>query len=170
MEENNENQNESKKEKEELNSPLKIIEFQRGDFPDVGNLDSPRIGSGGFGNVYLSPRAGEDKPLYAVKVLKSDNNSQTSQDFSNEVHTLSQLNYPTILTLIGVKRTYPYFIVTEYLPNGSVQSIIKKISEGEEVDFDNTHKFIIILGITWYELLTFKKHCTSRFKTTKYSS
>ena len=67
--------------------------------------------------------------------------------FFKEIQILSQLKYPTILCFLGVTLN-PFSIITEFLPNETVQYQINQAYKGNRSDkFDTTHKFIIILGI-----------------------
>ena len=45
-----------------------VPEFQSKDFPNTGNLDF-KIGSGAYGDVYKSPKLGDDKNHMQLKFL-----------------------------------------------------------------------------------------------------
>ncbi|NXW47713.1 BMX kinase, partial [Nyctiprogne leucopyga] len=86
------------------------------------------LGSGQFGVVHL----GKWKRQYdvAIKMIKE---GATSEDqFIEEAQTMMKLNHPKLVRLYGVcSKSYPIYLVTEYMPNGCLLSYLK--SHGKEL-------------------------------------
>ena len=128
--------------KEKTIKKMNVRIFRHEDFeePSLSN----QIGSGGFGTVYKLHEK-ETGKLYAVKVL----NEEIGEFFFNEISIIKTLNYPTLLHFQGITDQYPYYIITEYIPNQSVQYYIDKSNKGESnKEWDLTHKIIIIIGMS----------------------
>ncbi|XP_058220961.1 U-box domain-containing protein 33-like isoform X1 [Rhododendron vialii] len=83
----------------------------------TGNFDpSMKIGQGGYGSVY---RGFLRHTQVAIKTLTSQS-MQGRSEFQHEVHNLSKLRHPNIVTLIG-SCPDACIIIYEYLPNGSLE-------------------------------------------------
>jgi len=83
----------------------------------------PRVGRGGYGEVYRGMWGGTE---VAVKMLFTDNmNAKLLSDLRKEVDLLCKLRHPNILLFMGAC-TEPVTpcIVTEYLARGSLASIL----------------------------------------------
>ena len=119
---------------------MNVTIFEPDDFETCSN--SNRIGSGAFGIVYKLKEQKTGK-YYAVKVLNGDDNPLLKENFKKEIKVLSKLNYPLLLHLHGITIDYPYFIITEYLSNKSIQYYINKTYQGQHI----TNKMICIIGI-----------------------
>jgi len=132
--------------------------FQHEDFEEPSRLN--QIGVGGFGTVYKlreknqnqNKETNEEKysrNIFAVKILNEEFRETNLEEFFQEISIIKTLNYPTLIHFHGITDKYPYYIITEYIPNKSVQYYINKINKGEEIkEWNLTHKFIIILGIS----------------------
>jgi serine/threonine protein kinase len=87
------------------------------------------LGSGVFGSVYLAENTVLQERQVAVKFLKLEHmQSPLERDtFVHEARLLTQLEHPSILSMIdvGLHNNVPY-IVTEYAPNGTLKSYLKK--------------------------------------------
>ncbi|EFH63347.1 hypothetical protein ARALYDRAFT_475786, partial [Arabidopsis lyrata subsp. lyrata] len=100
------------------------------------------VGRGGFGIVYRGTLC--DGRVVAVKVLK-ESKGNNSEDFINEVSSMSQTSHVNIVSLLGFcsegsKRA----IIYEFLENGSLD---KFISERTSVNLDLTTLYGIALGV-----------------------
>ncbi|CAE5963198.1 unnamed protein product [Arabidopsis arenosa] len=100
------------------------------------------VGRGGFGIVYRGTL--NDGRVVAVKVLK-ESKGNNSEDFINEVSSMSQTSHVNIVSLLGFcsegsKRA----IIYEFLENGSLD---KFISEKTSVNLDLTTLYGIALGV-----------------------
>ncbi|KAF7140901.1 hypothetical protein RHSIM_Rhsim06G0041300 [Rhododendron simsii] len=83
----------------------------------IGNFDpSMKIGQGVYGPVY---RGFLRHTQVAIKTLTSQN-MQGRSVFQQEVHILSKLRHPNLVTLIG-SCPDACIIIYEYLPNGSLE-------------------------------------------------
>ncbi|KAI8523286.1 hypothetical protein RHMOL_Rhmol13G0061500 [Rhododendron molle] len=83
----------------------------------TGNFDpSMKIGQGGYGPVY---RGFLRHTQVAIKTLISQS-MQGRSEFQQEVHILSKLRHPNLVTLIG-SCPDACIIIYEYLPNGSLE-------------------------------------------------
>ena len=107
-----------------------------------------KIGEGGYGMVFKLKEKKTGK-YFAVKMLK-ENNTDLTNSFFGEITILSKLNYPTVINLYGVNLEPPYYLITEYFPNKTVQDYINQSYKGETISKWNlAHKLIIILGISF---------------------
>ncbi|XP_023643073.1 LEAF RUST 10 DISEASE-RESISTANCE LOCUS RECEPTOR-LIKE PROTEIN KINASE-like 2.4 isoform X7 [Capsella rubella] len=100
------------------------------------------VGKGGFGIVYKGTLC--DGRMVAVKVLK-ESKGNNSEDFINEVSSMSQTSHVNIVSLLGFcsegsKRA----IIYEFLENGSLD---KFISENMSTKLDLTTLYGIALGV-----------------------
>ena len=131
---------------EKLKDPEMLRIFQRQDFTKP--KDKNKIGTGGFGDVYKITEKATGQE-YAVKILRKEDQTDLPENFLHEINILSQLHYPTLLSLHGITLDFPYYCLTEFLPNKSVQYYIEKAFKGQQEHFDDTQKFIIILGVAF---------------------
>ena len=118
-----------------------------------------KIGDGGFANVY---RIFYKKKNYtfAAKIIQREifdrlKNRHFAICLTREVNILSKLSHNSVVKFIGYSpidfndRFQPV-IVTEFISNGSLESILEKEREGFEIPFfDDTKKLIIIYGIAF---------------------
>lgn len=85
------------------------------------------LGSGSYGRV-LQVRNKKDKMLYAIKVLSKENlkKSNNLKRFKMEVEILKRVSYPLLIELKQIFDTEDnYYLVTEYLPGGSLMNHLK---------------------------------------------
>ena len=125
-------------------SDIKLQTFVTEDFEDP-NPNTNLIGEGSFGSVYKLLEKKTNK-YYAVKIIKNE----FFDDFSNSVNALSRVNYPTIVHLYGVSFNKPYYLITDFIPNKTVQFYIDKATKKEYIkEWNIVQKMIIILGISF---------------------
>ncbi|XP_042312783.1 cytoplasmic tyrosine-protein kinase BMX-like isoform X4 [Sceloporus undulatus] len=80
------------------------------------------IGSGQFGVVQV----GKWKGKYDVAVKMIKEGSMSEDEFIEEAETMMKLNHPKLVKLYGVcTKTYPIYIVAEYMANGCLLSYLK---------------------------------------------
>ncbi|XP_062982475.1 cytoplasmic tyrosine-protein kinase BMX [Elgaria multicarinata webbii] len=86
------------------------------------------IGSGQFGVVQV----GKWKGKYDVAVKMIKEGSMSEDEFIEEAETMMKLKHPKLVKLYGVcTKTYPIYIVAEYMANGCLLSYLK--SHGKEL-------------------------------------
>ena len=123
---------------------------------ELNNFDQlERLGAGQFGEVYKI-REKATGNIYAAKISKeplSGESISKMRDLLREVNIMYKMIHPTIERFIGfsacnfLKEPKP-IIVTEYLPNGSLNDLIKLERQSRAGDYWNeTRKLITIYGI-----------------------
>ncbi|XP_054694850.1 cytoplasmic tyrosine-protein kinase BMX isoform X2 [Grus americana] len=86
------------------------------------------LGSGQFGVVHL----GKWKGQYDVAVKMIKEGAMSEDEFIEEAQTMMKINHPKLVRLYGVcSKSYPIYIVTEYMPNGCLLSYLR--SHGKEL-------------------------------------
>ncbi|RKP32397.1 Pkinase-domain-containing protein, partial [Metschnikowia bicuspidata] len=108
-------------------------------FSDVGKwVKGSKIGAGSFGTVYLgvNPMTGE---LMAVKQVPisgqkaAANGTDLAQTLNHEVSLLKELNHENIVQYFGLSSENGFInIFLEYVPGGSVSSLLKLFGSFEE--------------------------------------
>ena len=146
---NNDNENETLVHIEEIES-LKY------GFIDLNNYKRKRmIFKSDFSKIYriIEKESGE---IYSAKISNLEISKFSKNEFINltrEVNILSKLNHPAITKFIGYspvnfKNLPKPVIITEYLPNGSLENILASERNGRPVlGWDETKKLINIYGI-----------------------
>ena len=95
------------------------------------------LGSGSFGNVFLGLNS-DTGELFAVKevgVSKKDDASQCEaiEQLQQEVELLSRLQHPNIVRYVGIEReATALYIFLEYVPGGSIASLLGRFGRFEE--------------------------------------
>lgn len=120
------------------------------------NLTNKKLGEGGFGRVYVIQSV-KDNRNYAVKIINTDQGFDGTQQMQlmRESMILHQLHHPCIVRFYGINfqslitpgKLEPS-IITEYLPNGSLKSLLDK--EKNSLADDNwtpTKRYISLIGI-----------------------
>ena len=114
-----------------------------------------KIGNGSFGEVFVI-RDQESHQIYAIKVSikrSRDLTEEMLKDLKQNVKISSKLNYPSIAKFIdynpkNMKKPNRPTIVTEYMPNGSLQKIFKQnVNRLYSIGWNNTKRYINIIGI-----------------------
>ena len=127
---------------------IKIFDIQDFSKEQLYGEEENFLGAGGFGIVF---KLQEKKTgnYYAVKFIKTkpENETLMNQLFLREMKINSEINYPTLVHIYGIT-IFPLTIITEYIPNKTIQFYINEAYNGHIVSqWDMVHKLIIILGI-----------------------
>lgn len=126
----------------------KTIHLNIKDFVKLNKVDK-----GTFGDLFLlkSVKTGE---IYAGKfTIGSKSNTDSANKLSKEINIISKENHPSIIKFIGISpidyenKPNPV-IVTDYLPNGSLEQMINlAIHDNAPEQWDDTQKLITLYGI-----------------------
>ncbi|KAL6177554.1 hypothetical protein ACLB2K_049080 [Fragaria x ananassa] len=118
------------------------------------------IGRGGCGEVYRAEMPGSNGKIIAIKKViqpPKDANEMAEEEskqmhkkmrqIRSEINTVGQIRHRNLLPLLAhVPRPDCHLLVYEYMKNGSLQDILKDVSEGKrELDWPARHR--IALGI-----------------------
>ncbi len=88
----------------------------------AGYVLERRIGSGGFGNVYLAAQPSLDRRV-AIKLLHRQRVGREASSLRREAHALAQLNHPNVVQVFHVgDATEGTFIVMEYVEGASLDA------------------------------------------------
>jgi len=106
---------------------------------------SCKIGQGGGGEVWLANDLRSGK-VCAVKELYSEllDSAQLS-NFIREIITMAKSKSRFCIPLVGFTIEKPFSIITEYMPNGDLHSMILK--EKNNTIFSGTHLTMIAIGV-----------------------
>ncbi|KAL3826153.1 hypothetical protein ACJIZ3_022182 [Penstemon smallii] len=110
-----------------------------------GFKESEKIGVGGFGAVYkgILPSNGAE---IAVKKIMSNNPLQGMREFAAEIESLGRLRHKNLVNLQGwCKHKNDLLLVYEYVPNGSLDSLLYSSKNGIFLTWQQ--RFNIIKGI-----------------------
>ena len=108
------------------------------------------IGEGGYGKVYQANYVPKSK-ICAIKQLFDGKAEQDNfKRFTLEIRTMvSCLLNPCVVKFIGYTSVPPYSIVTEYMPNNSLESFIYSPHEEKRLMLNNTIQSQIAMGVAW---------------------
>ena len=143
---------------------LEILRKNDVEFVDINKyLLKEFLDYGTYGKVYKAikkVKGKKGKETFAAKIFytnffafKIDN--PIVVNFLQEIIFLSKLSHPSIIKFKGYsprnfkenRKEKQQVMFTEFVTNGSLNDIIKKIQNGEIDNFDDTNKLIIIYGI-----------------------
>lgn len=107
-------------------APTKPRRWTRGD----------NLGEGSYGNVWLALN-GDTGELFALKEVRvgsgSKHRDESIEQLEQEVNVLSRLVHPNIVRYIGITREETaLFIFLEYVPGGSIASLVQRFGKFEE--------------------------------------
>ncbi|PSS34711.1 Lectin-domain containing receptor kinase [Actinidia chinensis var. chinensis] len=110
-----------------------------------GFRNSELLGKGGFGAVYkgVLPSTGAE---VAVKKIGSNNSRQGMREFAAEIESLGRLRHKNLVNLQGwCKRENDLLLVYDYIPNGSLDSLLFKPRSGLILTWEQ--RYNILKGI-----------------------
>ncbi|XP_057461976.1 lectin-domain containing receptor kinase VI.3-like [Actinidia eriantha] len=110
-----------------------------------GFRNSELLGKGGFGEVYkgVLPSTGAE---VAVKKIGSNNSRQGMREFAAEIESLGRLRHKNLVNLQGwCKRENDLLLVYDYIPNGSLDSLLFKPQNGHVLSWEQ--RYNILKGI-----------------------
>ncbi|KAK7455056.1 hypothetical protein BaRGS_00039527 [Batillaria attramentaria] len=89
-----------------------------------------RLGGGQYGDVYEAVWKRYNKTV-AVKTLKED--TMALKDFLEEASIMKEMKHPNLVQLLGVcTREPPFYIVTEFMPQGNLLDYLRSNSNNKE--------------------------------------
>lgn len=109
------------------------------------------IGSGSYSKVYKIEKKGTEE-IFAAKVIKTKGSFEF-HDLKVELSIMIKLNHPSVIKYIGfspidLKKKWRPVIVTEYLPNSSLETILKLARTSESPPaWNDTKKLINLYGV-----------------------
>ncbi|KAL5806848.1 hypothetical protein ACOSQ3_029740 [Xanthoceras sorbifolium] len=109
-----------------------------------GFKESEVIGIGGFGAVYIGVLPTERREVAVKKITR--NSLQGMREFAAEIETLGRLRHKNLVNLLGwCKQNNDLLLVYEYIPNGSLDSLLFNPKNGFLLKWEQ--RFNIIKGI-----------------------
>ena len=85
-----------------------------------------KIGQGGFGEVYHAKLKSDPNRECAVKIIFAERlEGHRLKRYIYEVETMATCKNPFLVPLVGFTPEPPYCIVTEFMPNGSLDKYIR---------------------------------------------
>ncbi|XP_042019064.1 probable L-type lectin-domain containing receptor kinase VI.1 [Salvia splendens] len=112
-----------------------------------GFRESEMIGRGGFGAVYKGVLASSGVEV-AVKRITSNNPLQGMRGFAAEIESLGKLRHKNLVHLQGwCKRKNDLLLVYDYLPNGSLDSLLYNPHPSFPVVLSWEQRFGIVKGV-----------------------
>lgn len=103
------------------------------------------IGQGAFGKVYYAVHKPTKKKCAVKKLFIHEMAGQDLISYCREVEVLVKCDSPFILPFYGWSTTFPYIIVTEHIPNGSLFSALHHRPLAPQLSA--TNKTLIAIGI-----------------------
>lgn len=136
--------------------------------PSDLEINEKTIGSGTFGEVYLA-KSKTDGHQYALKYLRVFDASFQTQ-FFRESLIMNTLNYPAIVKFHGINiqdsddpNIFRPSILTEYVPNGSLKSTIKKWKSTKPAAYwTPTCRYKTLLGVAYGMRYLHRNHVIHR--------
>ncbi|KAB1224472.1 Lectin-domain containing receptor kinase VI.3 [Morella rubra] len=109
-----------------------------------GFKESEIIGAGGFGKVYRGTLPATGSEVAVKKIVRNSANGM--REFAAEIESLGRLRHKNLVNLQGwCKRTNDLLIVYDYIPNGSLDSLIYKPKPNFVLNWEK--RFNILKGI-----------------------
>ncbi|KAE8099141.1 hypothetical protein FH972_017145 [Carpinus fangiana] len=111
-----------------------------------GFKESEVIGVGGFGAVYKGILLTTGSEVAVKKIVRSS--TQGTREFVAEIESLGRLRHKNMVNLQGwCKHKNDLLIVYDYVPNGSLDSLIFKPKNNRVLPWDQ--RFNILKGVAW---------------------
>lgn len=124
---------------------------------DDFELTDTKLGKGAFGKVFVVRNISDGKK-YAAKIINIDKRFSGDEQmmFLRESLILRNLHHPAIIKFIGINfqgftdsRKLSPTIITEYMKNGSLKSVLDKEKKSiADLEWTPTKKYISLLGIS----------------------
>ncbi|KAB1224473.1 Lectin-domain containing receptor kinase VI.3 [Morella rubra] len=109
-----------------------------------GFKESEIIGAGGFGEVYKGTLPATGSEVAVKKIVR--NSATGMREFAAEIESLGRLRHKNLVNLQGwCKRTNDLLIVYDYIPNGSLDSLIYKPKPNFVLNWEK--RFNVLKGI-----------------------
>ena len=117
-------------------------------FIDYNEIKKERpIGKGGMGELYLGEWQGKQIAIKKIK-LNYIKNNMLSNKFINEINIIASMRHPNILLFMGVTiDNNTYYMITEYLPNGSLHEYLHLSKKNQKNPLTYKQKLKIALQI-----------------------
>ncbi|OHT11076.1 TKL family protein kinase [Tritrichomonas foetus] len=103
------------------------------------------IGIGGYGRVFLARQKSNGKQVAIKEWIIENLTGRKLLYFCREIEIFSKNDHPFLLPFIGFTATPPYSIITEYMQNGSLHSMIS--DKKQNTVFSPDQKNMIAIGI-----------------------
>ncbi|KAK8882697.1 hypothetical protein M9Y10_045339 [Tritrichomonas musculus] len=102
------------------------------------------IGIGGYGRVFLARQKDNNKQVAIKEWIIENLTGRKLLYFCREIQIFSKNDHPFLLPFIGFTATPPYSIITEYMQNGSLHSVLR---DNPQSFFSPDQKNMIAMGI-----------------------
>ncbi|KAK3227373.1 hypothetical protein Dsin_007235 [Dipteronia sinensis] len=127
----------------EINSPHRL-RYKDLYAATKGFKESEAIGIGGFGAVYKGVLPNDGREIAVKKITR--NSLQGMREFAAEIETLGCMRHKNVLNLLGwCKQKNDLLLVYEYMPNGSLDSLLFNTKNGFVLKWEQ--RLNIIKGI-----------------------
>ncbi|KAI4353416.1 hypothetical protein L6164_002368 [Bauhinia variegata] len=109
-----------------------------------GFKESEKIGSGGFGTVYKGVLPSTGTEVAVKRIMRSP--TEGMRGFAAEIESLGTLRHKNLVNLQGWCKQKNYlFLVYDYIPNGSLDSLLFNRNDGLVLDWEQ--RFNILKGV-----------------------
>ncbi len=111
-----------------------------------GFKESEVIGVGGFGAVFKGILPATGSEVAVKKIVRSS--TRGTREFAAEIESLGRLRHKNLVNLQGwCKHKNDLLIVYDYVPNGSLDSLVFKPKNNRVLPWDK--RFNILKGVAW---------------------
>jgi len=111
-----------------------------------GFKESEVIGVGGFGAVFKGILLATGSEVAVKKIMRSS--TRGTREFAAEIESLGRLRHKNLVNLQGwCKHKNDLLIVYDYIPNGSLDSLVFKPKNNRVLPWDK--RFNILKGVAW---------------------